>query len=85
MIFVGPGPDFGSPPSFMRRKLVSVLNQSGKTCTLIDDTFVVKRYSDESCNSISVFSDNEALSRVIKEVSFPVTSSYNELLIIIFF
>ncbi|OAY65513.1 Small RNA degrading nuclease 5 [Ananas comosus] len=61
-------PDFGSPPSFMRRKLVSVLNQSGKTCTLIDDTFVVKRYSDESCNSISVFSDNEALSRVVKEV-----------------
>ncbi|XP_073013972.1 small RNA degrading nuclease 5 isoform X1 [Typha latifolia] len=62
------GPDFGSPPSFMRRKLVSVLNQSGKTCSLIDDMSVVKRYSDESCNSISVFSDNEALSRAMKEV-----------------
>ncbi|XP_010912605.2 small RNA degrading nuclease 5 isoform X2 [Elaeis guineensis] len=62
------GPEFGSPPKFMRSKLVSVLHQSGKTCSLIDDVSILKRYSDDSCNTIPVFSDDEALSRAIKEV-----------------
>ncbi|XP_008795226.2 small RNA degrading nuclease 5 isoform X2 [Phoenix dactylifera] len=62
------GPEFGSPPKFMRSKLVSVLHQSGKTCSLIDDISILKRYSDDSCNTIPIFSDDEALSRAIKEV-----------------
>ncbi|KAJ0973131.1 hypothetical protein J5N97_021090 [Dioscorea zingiberensis] len=62
------GPHFGSPPSFMRGKLVSVLHESGKSCSLIDDISILKRYSDGSCNSIPVSSDDEALSRALKEV-----------------
>ncbi|KAK1263013.1 Small RNA degrading nuclease 5 [Acorus gramineus] len=62
------GPDFGSPPSLMRKKLVSVLHESGKTCSLIDDVSVIKKYSDGSCNSIPVSSDSEALSKATKEV-----------------
>ncbi|XP_018679511.2 small RNA degrading nuclease 5 isoform X2 [Musa acuminata AAA Group] len=62
------GPDFGLPPKFTRSKLVSALHQSGKSCSLVDDVSILKRYSDESCNSIPVFSDSEALSRAIKEV-----------------
>uniref|UniRef100_A0ACD5Y553 Uncharacterized protein n=1 Tax=Avena sativa TaxID=4498 RepID=A0ACD5Y553_AVESA len=62
------GPDFGSPPSFSRRKLASVLHESGKKCSLIDDVGVLDRYSDASCNSIAVFSDDDALSRSMKEV-----------------
>lgn len=62
------GPDFGSPPSFMRSKLVSALHNCGRTCSLVDDMSIVKRYSDGSCNSIAVFSDDEALSKAIKEV-----------------
>uniref|UniRef100_A0ACD5Y5T4 Uncharacterized protein n=1 Tax=Avena sativa TaxID=4498 RepID=A0ACD5Y5T4_AVESA len=61
------GPDFGSPPSFSRRKLASVLHESGKKCSLIDDVGVLDRYSDASCNSIAVFSDDDALSRSMKE------------------
>ncbi|URD93967.1 EXOIII [Musa troglodytarum] len=62
------GPDFGLPPKFTRSKLVAALHQSGRSCSLIDDISILKRYSDESCNSIPVFSDSEALSRAIKEV-----------------
>ncbi|XP_039133587.1 small RNA degrading nuclease 5 isoform X1 [Dioscorea cayenensis subsp. rotundata] len=62
------GPHFGSPPSFMRGKLVSILHEKGKNCSLIDDISIVKRYSDGSCNSIPVSSDDEALSRAVKEV-----------------
>ncbi|XP_077213910.1 polynucleotidyl transferase, ribonuclease H-like superfamily protein [Tasmannia lanceolata] len=62
------GPDFGAPPSFMRKKLVSVLSESGKTCSFIDDISIVKRYATGSCHSIPVFSDDEALSKAKKEV-----------------
>ncbi|KAM0929986.1 hypothetical protein ACQ4PT_001228 [Festuca glaucescens] len=62
------GPDFGSLPSFSRRNLASILHESGKKCSLIDEVNVLNRYSDASCNSIAVFSDNDALSRSMKEV-----------------
>ncbi|OEL26486.1 Small RNA degrading nuclease 5 [Dichanthelium oligosanthes] len=62
------GPDFGSQPSLSRRKLTSILHESGKKCSLIDDMSVLERYSDTSCNSIAVFSDDDALSRSMKEV-----------------
>ncbi|XP_068647867.1 small RNA degrading nuclease 5 isoform X2 [Aristolochia californica] len=62
------GPDFGSPPSFMRKKLVSVLNESGKNCSIIDDISIVKRYAGGPCNAIPVSCDDEALSRAKKEV-----------------
>jgi len=62
------GPDFGSQPSLSRRKLTSILHESGKKCSLIDDVSVLERYSDTSCNSIAVFSDDDALSRSMKEV-----------------
>ncbi|KAG9458204.1 hypothetical protein H6P81_002712 [Aristolochia fimbriata] len=62
------GPDFGSPPSFMRKKLVSVLSESGKTCSIIDDISIVKRYAGGSCNAIPISCDSEALSRAKKEV-----------------
>lgn len=62
------GPDFGSPPSTSRRKLASILHECGKKCSLIDDASVLERYSDASCNSIAVFSDDDALSRSMKEV-----------------
>ncbi|CAM0883386.1 unnamed protein product [Alopecurus aequalis] len=62
------GPDFGCPPSFSRRNLASILHESGKKCSLIDEANVLNRYSDASCNSIAVFSDDDALSRSMKEV-----------------
>uniref|UniRef100_A0A0E0MKF2 Exonuclease domain-containing protein n=1 Tax=Oryza punctata TaxID=4537 RepID=A0A0E0MKF2_ORYPU len=62
------GPDFGSPPSTSRQKLASILHESGKKCSLIDDASILERYSDASCNSIAVFSDDDALSRSMKEV-----------------
>ncbi|CAL5098003.1 unnamed protein product [Urochloa decumbens] len=62
------GPDFGSQPSLSRRKLTSILHESGKKCSLIDHVTVLDRYSDTSCNSIAVFSDDDALSRSVKEV-----------------
>ncbi|KAL6642356.1 hypothetical protein ACP70R_020537 [Stipagrostis hirtigluma subsp. patula] len=62
------GPDFGSHPSSSRRNLTSILHESGKKCSLIDDVSVLERYSDTSCNSIAVFSDDDALSRSMKEV-----------------
>ncbi|XP_006663883.2 small RNA degrading nuclease 5 [Oryza brachyantha] len=62
------GPDFGSPPLTSRRKLASILHDSGKKCSLIDDASILERYSDDACNSIAVFSDDDALSRLMKEV-----------------
>ncbi|KAG0462655.1 hypothetical protein HPP92_021131 [Vanilla planifolia] len=61
------GPQFGTNSSIVH-KLVSVLQECGKTCSIVDDMPVIKRYSDDSCNSIPVFTDNDALSRTIKEV-----------------
>ncbi|CAL0317100.1 unnamed protein product [Lupinus luteus] len=62
------GPDFGSPPSFMRKKLLSILSESGKTSSLIDNISVVKRYASESSHSIPVTSDDDALAKTNKEV-----------------
>ncbi|KAJ0087252.1 hypothetical protein Patl1_08172 [Pistacia atlantica] len=62
------GPDFGSPPSFMRRKLLTVLSECGKTSSLIDDVSVVKRYASESSHAMPVSSDDEALLKARKEV-----------------
>ena len=62
------GPDFGTPPSFMRKRLVSVLGENGKTCCLIDDVSVVKRYATEACHAIPVYSDDGALLKAKKEV-----------------
>lgn len=62
------GPDFGTPPSFMRKRLVSVLGENGKTCCLIDDVSVVKRYATEACHGIPVYSDDGALLKAKKEV-----------------
>ncbi|KAL6906192.1 hypothetical protein ACP4OV_003793 [Aristida adscensionis] len=62
------GPDFGSHPSTSRRNLTNILHESGKKCSLIDDVSVLERYSDASCNSIAAFSDDDALSRSMKEV-----------------
>ncbi|KAM7256003.1 hypothetical protein ACFE04_011744 [Oxalis oulophora] len=62
------GPDFGSPPSFMRRKLLSVLSESGKTASFIDDISIAKRYASESSHTFPVCSDDEAFSKAKKEV-----------------
>ncbi|KAF1879629.1 hypothetical protein Lal_00033287 [Lupinus albus] len=62
------GPDFGSLPSFMRKKLLSILSESGKTSSLIDNISVVKRYASESSHSIPVTSDDDALAKTNKEV-----------------
>ncbi|KAJ4700854.1 small RNA degrading nuclease 5-like [Melia azedarach] len=62
------GPDFGSPPSFMRTKLLKVLSDCGKTSSLIDDISIIKRYASESSHAIPVTSDDEALSKARKEV-----------------
>ncbi|XVE55223.1 hypothetical protein DITRI_Ditri03aG0142300 [Diplodiscus trichospermus] len=62
------GPDFGSPPSFMRRKLLTLLGECGKTTSFIDDISIVKRYASESSHAIPVCSDDEALLKARKEV-----------------
>lgn len=62
------GPDFGSPPSLMRKKLLTVLSDSGKISSIIDDVSIVKRYASESSHVIPVSSDEEALSKARKEV-----------------
>ncbi|KAJ4819093.1 Small RNA degrading nuclease 5 [Rhynchospora pubera] len=62
------GPEYGVHPKIIHRKLVSVLKESGRTSTLVDDASILKRYSDESCNVISVSTDDKALSRTMKEV-----------------
>ncbi|KAL1224308.1 Small RNA degrading nuclease 5 [Cardamine amara subsp. amara] len=62
------GPDFGSPPEMVRKRLLTVLNESGKTTSIIDNINIVKRYASDSSNSIPVSSDDEALSKAMKEV-----------------
>lgn len=62
------GPEFGSPPSFMRKKLLTVLNDYGKTSSFIDDISIVRRYTSEASHAFPVSSDVEALSKAKKEV-----------------
>ncbi|KAL0909871.1 hypothetical protein M5K25_020779 [Dendrobium thyrsiflorum] len=62
------GPEFGSRSSLMRCKLVSVLHEGGRKCSLVDDSSTIRRFSDGSCNVIPVYSDEEALSKALKEV-----------------
>lgn len=62
------GPGFGAAPSFTRKKLLSILGESGKTSSMIDDISIVKRFASESSNAIPVTSDEEALSKTIKEL-----------------
>lgn len=64
------GPDFGIPPSqqLLRRKLLSVLSDTGKGSSIIDNISTVRRYAAELSHTIPVSSDDEALSKAIKEV-----------------
>ncbi|KAM3238259.1 small RNA degrading nuclease 5 [Capsicum annuum] len=64
------GPDFGIPPSqqLLRRKLLSVLSDYGKGSSMVDNISTVRRYGAELSNTIPVSSDDEALSKAIKEV-----------------
>ncbi|PKA54538.1 Small RNA degrading nuclease 5 [Apostasia shenzhenica] len=62
------GPEFGSRSSVMRCKFISVLYECGRKCSLVDEISVLRRYSDESCNAVPVYSDEDALSRAVKEV-----------------
>lgn len=62
------GPGFGLPPALMRKKLLTVLSESGKTSSLIDNVSIVKRYASESSNAIPISSDDEALSKARREV-----------------
>ncbi|KAM3682944.1 hypothetical protein ACB094_12G108600 [Castanea mollissima] len=62
------GPEFGSPPSYMREKLLTILSQSGKSSSFIDDISVVKRYTSELSHAFPVSSDEEALAKARKEV-----------------
>ncbi|CAI9787059.1 unnamed protein product [Fraxinus pennsylvanica] len=62
------GPDFGLPPSFTRKKLLSVLGDFGKISSLVDNISIVKRYASETSHAIPVSSDDEALSKATKEV-----------------
>lgn len=64
--FLGPG--FGLPPALMWKKLLTVLSESGKTSSLIDDVSIVKRYASESSNVIPISCDDEALTKARKEV-----------------
>ncbi|THG01993.1 hypothetical protein TEA_002559 [Camellia sinensis var. sinensis] len=63
------GPDFASPPSLARKKLLTVLSESGKASTLIDNISIVKRYASESSHAIPVSSDDKALLKASKEVT----------------
>ncbi|XP_031383418.1 small RNA degrading nuclease 5 isoform X1 [Punica granatum] len=62
------GPDFGTSPSFMSKKFLSVLSDSGKNSSFIDEISIVKKYSSGSSHSFPVGSDDEALLRASKEV-----------------
>lgn len=53
----------------MRKKLLTVLSDSGKISSIIDDVSIVKRYASESSHVIPVSSDEEALSKARKEVA----------------
>lgn len=65
---IASGPDFGLASSYTRKKLVTVLHENHKASSLIDNLTVAKRYSDDSCNTIPTSSDDESLSRSVKEV-----------------
>lgn len=62
------GPDFGSRPSYMREKLLTVLAKCGKTSSFVDDVSIVKRYASASTHAFPVSSDDEALAKARKEV-----------------
>lgn len=62
------GPEFGSPPEMIRKRLLNVLNESGKATSIVDSINIVKRYASESSNAIPVCGDDEALSKAMKEV-----------------
>ncbi|KAL0314398.1 UNVERIFIED_CONTAM: Small RNA degrading nuclease 5 [Sesamum angustifolium] len=62
------GPAFGFPSEFVRKKLLTVFSESGKSSSLIDSVSIVKRYASETSHSIPVSSDDEALMKVRKEV-----------------
>ncbi|KAL6492925.1 Small RNA degrading nuclease 5 [Orobanche gracilis] len=63
------GPGFGVPSStFTRKKLLTLLSESGNVSSLIDSVTIVKRYVSESSNAIPVSSDDEALLKARKEV-----------------
>ncbi|GMH00884.1 hypothetical protein Nepgr_002723 [Nepenthes gracilis] len=68
MLKIRHGPDFGSPPQFMRKKLHTVLSESKKASSFIDDVSTLKRYASGTCHAIPVLSDDEALSKAEKEV-----------------
>ncbi|KAM1232641.1 hypothetical protein ACFX2J_002437 [Malus domestica] len=61
------GPDFGTAPSLIRKRLLTVLSESGKTSSIIDDISIVKRHASELSHAVPVFSDDEALSKAQKE------------------
>ncbi|KAK7845684.1 small rna degrading nuclease 5 [Quercus suber] len=65
---LGNRPEFGSPPSYMREKLLTILSQSGKSSSFIDDISIVKRYTSELSHAFPVSSDEEALAKARKEV-----------------
>ncbi|GFS37558.1 polynucleotidyl transferase, ribonuclease H-like superfamily protein [Actinidia rufa] len=70
------GPYFGSPPSFARKKLLSVLSECGKASTFIDNISIGKRYESELSNAIPVSLDDEALLKATKEFLFSELNSY---------
>ncbi|BBH08779.1 Polynucleotidyl transferase, ribonuclease H-like superfamily protein [Prunus dulcis] len=61
------GPDFGTRPSLIRKRLLTVLSESGKTSSIIDDVSIVKRYASELSHAVPVSSDDEAFSKAQKE------------------
>lgn len=68
------GPDFGSPPSYTRRKLLTVLSDCGKSSSFIDDISIIKRYASETSHAFPVSSDDEALTKALKEVAHRILS-----------
>ncbi|KAH0900022.1 hypothetical protein HID58_049590 [Brassica napus] len=55
--------------SMIRKRLLNVLNESGKATSIVDNINIVKRYASESSNAIPVSDDDEALSKAMKEVT----------------
>eukprot|EP00252_Welwitschia_mirabilis_P002764 TRINITY_DN12743_c0_g1_i1.p1 TRINITY_DN12743_c0_g1~~TRINITY_DN12743_c0_g1_i1.p1 ORF type:complete len:524 (-),score=96.34 TRINITY_DN12743_c0_g1_i1:84-1511(-) len=62
------GPTFGNPRRFIHPKLVSVLSDHGRVCSLIDRKEILQKYAQGSCNAILSLTDDDALKKVIKEV-----------------
>jgi RNA exonuclease 1 len=60
----------------VRRKLLTVLSECGKTSSLIDDISIVNRYACGSSHSFPVSSGEEALLKVRKEVCFGIGCGY---------